>query len=62
MQYYNLNNLVEIKPGNKFELSQNYPNPFNPVTKIDFVIPYDSRVTFKISDKITIVQKMIVIK
>ena len=103
MQYYNLNNLVEIKPGNKFELSQNYPNPFNPVTKIDFVIPYDSRVTLKIfdisgrevytiinnelktadnysvsfnatnlssgiyfykliSDKITIVQKMIVIK
>jgi len=49
-QYYNLNNFVEIVPGNKFELSQNYPNPFNPVTKIDFVIPYDSKVSLRIYD------------
>ena len=50
MQYFNLKNFVEIVPGNKFELSQNYPNPFNPVTKIDFVIPYDSRISLRIYD------------
>jgi len=34
----------------KFEVSQNYPNPSNPVSKIDFQIPNDSKVTLKVYD------------
>lgn len=50
MQYYDLNNFVEIKPPSKFELSQNYPNPFNPTTKISFLLPGDTKVSLKIYD------------
>lgn len=50
MQYYELNNIVEIKPPNKFELSQNYPNPFNPTTRINFTLSYDTKVSLKIYD------------
>ena len=49
-EYYNLNNTVEIGIPTKFNLSQNYPNPFNPVTKIDFDLPKDSRVSIKVYD------------
>ena len=34
----------------EFSLSQNYPNPFNPVTKIEYAIPVDGRVSLKIYD------------
>jgi hypothetical protein len=34
----------------KYEISQNYPNPFNPVSKIDYRLPYDSKVTLKVYD------------
>ncbi len=31
-----------------FKLSQNYPNPFNPLTKIEYTLPRQSRVTIEI--------------
>lgn len=37
------------KPGN-FELGQNYPNPSNPVSKIDFQLPFDAKVSIKVYD------------
>ena len=33
-----------------FRLSQNYPNPFNPVTKINYDLPKDSKVSIVIYD------------
>ncbi len=33
-----------------FRLSQNYPNPFNPVTKINYDLPRDAKVTIIIYD------------
>ena len=47
---FNLNNIVEVGIPKNPELSQNYPNPFNPVTKIDYNITYNSKVTLKIFD------------
>ena len=32
----------------KYSLSQNYPNPFNPSTKIDFELPFESKVKIEI--------------
>jgi len=49
-EYHNLANSVEIGTPKKFDVSQNYPNPFNPVTKIDFDLPYDSKVSIKLYD------------
>lgn len=49
-EYIDLTNEVIVGVPAKYDLSQNYPNPFNPVTKINFEIPVDSRVTLKIFD------------
>jgi protocatechuate 3,4-dioxygenase beta subunit len=40
-----INKNVEL---NTFKLNQNYPNPFNPSTTINFVVPYQTRVTLKV--------------
>jgi hypothetical protein len=50
MQYFELNNIVEIKPPGKFELFQNYPNPFNPTTKINFTLSNDTKVSLIVYD------------
>jgi hypothetical protein len=47
---YDMSGYAVIKPPSKYMLAQNYPNPFNPVTKINYQIPKDSRVTLKIYD------------
>jgi len=49
-EYCYLSGDVDIGIPSKFNLSQNYPNPFNPVTKIDFTIPVDSKVSLIIYD------------
>jgi len=51
-EYFSLNNDVQVGVPVKFDLSQNYPNPFNPVTKIDYQLPGDSRVSIKLYDEV----------
>jgi hypothetical protein len=48
--FENLANVIEIGIPSKFNISQNYPNPFNPVTKIDYELPFDSKVNIRIYD------------
>ncbi len=42
--------LISSQIPDKFNLSQNYPNPFNPSTKINYDLPFDSKVSIKIFD------------
>ncbi|MBN8568643.1 MAG: T9SS type A sorting domain-containing protein, partial [Ignavibacteria bacterium] len=49
-EYYNLSNEVIVGVPAKFNLSQNYPNPFNPSTKINYDLPFDSKVSIKLFD------------
>ena len=39
---------VEVLAPKVFALAQNYPNPFNPTTKINYSVPFDSKVTISI--------------
>jgi len=48
--YYQLANEVEVGVPKEFNLSQNYPNPFNPSTKVDYSLPFDSKVDIRIFD------------
>lgn len=48
--YFNLQSELNVGIPNDFSLSQNYPNPFNPATKIDYDLPYDSKVSLKVYD------------
>jgi hypothetical protein len=49
-EYFNLKGTIEVGVPNKYDISQNYPNPFNPTTKVDFDLPFDSKVTMKLYD------------
>ncbi|MEI7484417.1 MAG: BNR-repeat neuraminidase N-terminal domain-containing protein [Ignavibacteriota bacterium] len=48
--YHNLSTAIEVALPTKFNISQNYPNPFNPMTKIDFDLPFDSKVKILLYD------------
>jgi len=49
-EYHMLNTEVEVGTPSKFNLSQNYPNPFNPATKIDYELPFDSKLKLVVYD------------
>jgi hypothetical protein len=48
--YHQLTSSVDIGVPGKFDLSQNYPNPFNPSTKINYDLPFDSKVSIRLFD------------
>lgn len=48
--YHDLSAEVIIGIPAKYSLAQNYPNPFNPTTKINYDLPFDSKVEIKIYD------------
>jgi len=49
-EYFTLAAEIQIGIPNESRLAQNYPNPFNPVTKIDYEIPFDSKVNLIVYD------------
>jgi hypothetical protein len=51
-EYFNPSNQADLiigKPAS-FEMSQNYPNPSNPVSKIDYQLPFDAKVSLRVYD------------
>ena len=49
-EYHNLDGTIEVGVPKNYDLSQNYPNPFNPTTKIDFSLPFNSKVILVVYD------------
>jgi hypothetical protein len=51
-EYFTLNSPAEIVIGvpGTADLFQNYPNPSNPSSKVDFQIPFDSKVSLRVYD------------
>jgi hypothetical protein len=49
-KYFQLSSLVVIGIPLKINVEQNYPNPFNPITKIDYEIPGDIKVSLQVYD------------
>ncbi|MBX7046260.1 MAG: T9SS type A sorting domain-containing protein [Ignavibacteria bacterium] len=49
-KYFNLSNEVIVGIPSSFSISQNYPNPFNPSTRINYDLPFDSKVSIKLYD------------
>lgn len=49
-KYYDLRAEVEVGLPKDYKMSQNYPNPFNPTSKIDYELPFDSKVEIRVYD------------
>lgn len=47
-EYFELESPVLIAPPGSYKISQNYPNPSNPKSKIDYEIPFDSKVSIRV--------------